>query len=157
MIRWIGAVADFADRYGSDPIAFGSGIVHPGFCPPTGINTSFYSYLFGATTVGRGEQDQTLCGSARGGRIPEPRSQFCECRTDRYSDHKRFGARLHLVTAFGGALITASSGRSSLDFCSLCHWELNADGDPEHAAGYTNGRKWLCTECHDKFLEPGEK
>ena len=43
------------------------------------------------------------------------------------------------------------------DFCSLCHWELNADGGPEHGAGYTNGREWLCTECYDKFLGPGEK
>jgi hypothetical protein len=43
------------------------------------------------------------------------------------------------------------------DFCSLCHWELKADGGPEHAAGYTNGREWLCTECYEKFLEPLDK
>ena len=43
------------------------------------------------------------------------------------------------------------------DFCSLCHWELNADGGPWHATGYTNGREWLCTECYEKFLEPLDK
>jgi hypothetical protein len=47
VIRWIGAVADFAGSYGSDPIALGSGIVPPGTRLPTRINTSFYSYLFG--------------------------------------------------------------------------------------------------------------
>ncbi len=40
------------------------------------------------------------------------------------------------------------------DFCSLCQWELNVDGGPEHAAGYTNGREWLCTECYEKLLGP---
>jgi hypothetical protein len=39
------------------------------------------------------------------------------------------------------------------ELCSLCHWELNADGGPEHASGYTNGREWLCTECYEKFLK----
>lgn len=43
------------------------------------------------------------------------------------------------------------------EFCSLCHWELNADGGPAHADGYTNGREWLCAECYEKFLEPLEK
>ena len=46
------------------------------------------------------------------------------------------------------------AGGWSRDFCSLCHWEVNADGGPEHAAGYSNGRDWLCTECYEKFLEP---
>jgi hypothetical protein len=43
------------------------------------------------------------------------------------------------------------------EFCSVCHWELNADGGPEHAIGYTSGREWLCTECYEKFLEPLDK
>jgi hypothetical protein len=49
------------------------------------------------------------------------------------------------------------AGGWSREFCSLCHWELNADGGPEHAAGYSNGREWLCTECQEKFLEPLDK
>ena len=43
------------------------------------------------------------------------------------------------------------------EFCTLCHWELNADGGGEHASGYTNGREWLCIECYEKFLEPMDK
>jgi len=49
------------------------------------------------------------------------------------------------------------AGGWSREFCSLCHWELNAYGGPEHAAGYSYGREWLCTECHEKFLEPPDK
>ena len=48
-------------------------------------------------------------------------------------------------------------GGWSREFCSVCHWELNTDGGPEHAAGYTNGREWLCIECYEKFLEPSDK
>ena len=47
VIRWIGVVADFAGSYGSNPIALEAGVVPPGTPLPTGINTSFYSYLFG--------------------------------------------------------------------------------------------------------------
>ncbi len=43
------------------------------------------------------------------------------------------------------------------EFCSLCHWELNTDGGPEHTAGYTNGREWLCAECYEKLLQPMDK
>jgi Clp amino terminal domain, pathogenicity island component len=40
------------------------------------------------------------------------------------------------------------------DACAICGWELFASKDaPEHAAGYTNGRDWLCTECYDKFIK----
>lgn len=36
--------------------------------------------------------------------------------------------------------------------CLICRWELNADGAEEHLVGYTNGRIWVCAECHDQFL-----
>lgn len=36
--------------------------------------------------------------------------------------------------------------------CVVCRWELNADGGEEHLIGYTNGRVWVCAECHDQFL-----
>ena len=36
--------------------------------------------------------------------------------------------------------------------CTICQWQLNADGGPDHAEGYTNGREWVCTECYEKFL-----
>ena len=40
------------------------------------------------------------------------------------------------------------------EFCSVCHWELNTDGGPEHADGYTNGREWVCSECYEKVIRP---
>jgi hypothetical protein len=49
------------------------------------------------------------------------------------------------------------AGGWSRESCSLCHWELNAGGAPDHASGYSNGREWLCIECHEKFLEPLDK
>lgn len=52
------------------------------------------------------------------------------------------------------------AGGWSRDYCSVCDWELNIDGGPEHSTGYSNGRIWLCTECYEKFfmppVEPGE-
>lgn len=38
------------------------------------------------------------------------------------------------------------------DRCSLCRWELNADGGKEHSICYTNGRGWVCAECYEQFL-----
>jgi hypothetical protein len=49
------------------------------------------------------------------------------------------------------------TGGWSREFCLVCHWELNTNGGPEHAAGYTNGREWLCIECYETFLEPLDK
>jgi len=38
------------------------------------------------------------------------------------------------------------------DRCAICRWELfESKDEPEHGAGYTNGRDWLCTECYEKF------
>ncbi len=39
------------------------------------------------------------------------------------------------------------------DRCAICRWELfESEDQPEHSAGYTNGREWVCTECYEKFL-----
>ncbi len=40
------------------------------------------------------------------------------------------------------------------DHCAICSWPLYEGDDPEHSVAYTNGRDWVCTECHDKFLGP---
>jgi hypothetical protein len=42
------------------------------------------------------------------------------------------------------------------DWCAICNSELKAD-DPEHSAGYTNGRQWICPKCYEAFLGPGEE
>jgi ATP-dependent Clp protease ATP-binding subunit ClpA len=39
------------------------------------------------------------------------------------------------------------------DFCAVCQWALFETTDPAHGEGFTNGRDWLCTECHQKFFE----
>jgi Clp amino terminal domain, pathogenicity island component len=40
-----------------------------------------------------------------------------------------------------------------IDRCIICRWELFESKDhPEHSTGYTNGRDWLCEECHEKFF-----
>jgi ATP-dependent Clp protease ATP-binding subunit ClpA len=44
------------------------------------------------------------------------------------------------------------SGGWPRERCLICRWELNADGGEEHLVGYTDGRGWVCAECHDRFL-----
>ena len=40
------------------------------------------------------------------------------------------------------------------DRCPICFWELFEDkNQPEHSTGFTNGRDWVCNECHEKFLQ----
>ena len=39
------------------------------------------------------------------------------------------------------------------DYCSVCQWELFETEDATHGEGYTNGREWLCMECHHRFFE----
>jgi Clp amino terminal domain, pathogenicity island component len=36
--------------------------------------------------------------------------------------------------------------------CLVCMWEFAESDDSERGTGYTNGRDWICTECHDRFL-----
>jgi hypothetical protein len=37
------------------------------------------------------------------------------------------------------------------DECVVCGWKLSDQLGPEHATGFTNGRDWICEECHEKF------
>lgn len=38
------------------------------------------------------------------------------------------------------------------DICLICDWDL-FESETEHGVGYTNGRDWVCAECHEKFLQ----
>jgi hypothetical protein len=38
------------------------------------------------------------------------------------------------------------------EHCAICRWELFESDDPSHGVGFTNGRDWVCTECHQKFI-----
>jgi hypothetical protein len=38
--------------------------------------------------------------------------------------------------------------------CFVCEWELaESETEPEHGVAFTNGRDWVCSECHEKFLQ----
>jgi len=36
--------------------------------------------------------------------------------------------------------------------CEICGWELFESDDKQHSVGYTDGRRWLCSECHDNLI-----
>ena len=38
------------------------------------------------------------------------------------------------------------------DHCAICHWELFESDDASHGTAFTNGKDWVCTECHQKFI-----
>lgn len=38
------------------------------------------------------------------------------------------------------------------NLCEICSWELCESSDATHATGYTEGRRWLCNECYEKFI-----
>jgi hypothetical protein len=43
-------------------------------------------------------------------------------------------------------------GGVRLGHCAICRWELFQSEDASHAVGFTNGKDWLCVECHDRFV-----
>jgi hypothetical protein len=58
-----------------------------------------------------------------------------------------------LDLAANDQLFTVLRGGWTKDRCRICRWELfESEDQPEHGAGYTNGRDWVCTECYEKFL-----
>jgi len=38
------------------------------------------------------------------------------------------------------------------NMCEICGWELFESIDEQHSAGYTDGRRWICSECHDSVI-----
>jgi hypothetical protein len=46
------------------------------------------------------------------------------------------------------------AGGYTKDLCLICDWELfESQSEPDHGVAYTNGQKWVCTECYEKFLQ----
>jgi len=43
-------------------------------------------------------------------------------------------------------------GGMKLGHCAICRWELFESEDGSHRVGFTNGKEWLCSECHDRFI-----
>ncbi len=56
--------------------------------------------------------------------------------------------------SFDPARFDLTQGGWKRDHCAICSWQLYESDEPLHGIGYTNGRDWVCTECHDKFLVP---
>lgn len=38
------------------------------------------------------------------------------------------------------------------NLCEICAWELFESTDERHSSGYTDGHRWICSECHDRLL-----
>ena len=38
------------------------------------------------------------------------------------------------------------------DYCAICSWEMFESSDPSHSVAFTNGRDWICPDCHQKFI-----
>jgi ATP-dependent Clp protease ATP-binding subunit ClpA len=39
------------------------------------------------------------------------------------------------------------------DQCAICRWELFESENVDHGTGFTNGKDWICTECHARFID----
>jgi hypothetical protein len=39
------------------------------------------------------------------------------------------------------------------DQCAICGWDLFESEDVSHGMGFTNGKDWICTECHHRFID----
>jgi opacity protein-like surface antigen len=105
--RWIGVVADFNGTYGSVPInfLFNPVVIHN---PPTSVNTTFYTYLFGPRV------------SVKLGKI----RPFAEALVGVASQSLNLGVldsedKSNLATAFGGGL--------DYRFMKLLAWRVEAD------------------------------
>lgn len=41
----------------------------------------------------------------------------------------------------------------SHDHCEICWWTLTESDNPDEGEGYTtDGHRWVCTECYEKFI-----
>lgn len=59
--------------------------------------------------------------------------------------------------AQGSSVFHLVEGGWNESSCLICRFRFSEGDDPERNVGYTNGRDWLCTECHERFLAPGSK
>ena len=66
-------------------------------------------------------------------------------------DGKAVSFDLRLATRRSGNFVRSAGGWKK-DRCAICTWELFESDDPARNVGYTNGRDWVCTDCHQKFI-----
>jgi hypothetical protein len=71
-----------------------------------------------------------------------------DCVTERKSGR----TSLDLSLAEHSTTFELVKGGWKKDYCIICGWELFESLDA-HGTAYTNGRDWVCLECHDKFWD----
>jgi hypothetical protein len=57
-------------------------------------------------------------------------------------------------TAAAATPVHSASGDSPQDHshCQICWWTLSDSADPAQSVGYTDGERWICSECYDRFI-----
>jgi hypothetical protein len=68
-------------------------------------------------------------------------------------DGKGFSFDLRLVENSSEFMLVKGGWKK--DHCAICRWELFESDEASHGVGFTNGRDWVCTECHQKFIAGG--
>src|SRR6266704_4912505 len=66
-------------------------------------------------------------------------------------DGKTFSFDLSLAERSPEEFVLVSCGWKK-DYCAICRWELFESEDASHGTGFTNGRDWVCTDCHQRFM-----
>jgi hypothetical protein len=55
----------------------------------------------------------------------------------------------YLGQAYSTTEFEVVRGGWTKNLCEICFWELCESDSLHHSMGYTDGRRWLCIECHD--------
>jgi ATP-dependent Clp protease ATP-binding subunit ClpA len=66
-------------------------------------------------------------------------------------DGKKFS--FDLTLAKKSPKFTLVKGGWKKDQCAICRWELFESKDTSHGTGFTNGKDWICLECHHRFID----
>jgi hypothetical protein len=130
-----------------------------------------FAQVSGAEAIGRpsrqplGQFTVNIHGTRRSADPIQERVKMC--RKFHWHWHKRPWRAQDMVVhrGSGGVSLDLSLASDTENFdlqrgglqkgrCFICEWELFESGtESEHGIAYTNGRDWVCTECHDKFLQ----
>lgn len=65
-------------------------------------------------------------------------------------DGKRFSFDTSLANDQSKFILVKAGWKK--DYCAVCLWELLETDDATHGTGYTNGKDWICQECHGRFV-----
>jgi len=63
------------------------------------------------------------------------------------------GTSLYVGQRYDPADFELVRGGWDHDHCEICWWSLTEGGDEEDSTGYTDGQRWICSECYHQFIE----